>query len=189
MAYMTPTCLSPLSPSFSPTRSSLSYSVHSAALTLVPCSSSNTPGMLHLRAFAHALFAAWNTLTDMACSFIFLISTSPWPPLATFSKIATPLWNTSLLYFLPNTILIVLLIFLPIFGLGCLVLWYWATWAAFWRLILCHLLHLKIFSPILMVVFSSCLCFHLLCKRIYVSLGPIFLFLFLLEYSWFTMLC
>lgn len=91
MAYVTPTCLSPLSSSFPPTPSSLSYSVHSAALTLVPCSSSNTPGMLHLRAFAYAVLAAWNTLTDMACSFIFLMSTSPWPPLATFSKIAMSL--------------------------------------------------------------------------------------------------
>ena len=47
--------------------------------------------------------------------------------------------------------------FLPIFGLGCLFFWYWAAWAAckFWRLILCQLLHLQIFSSILRVFFNA----------------------------------
>ena len=42
-----------------------------------------------------------------------------------------------------------------IFWLGCLFFWYWASWTAciFRGLILCQLLHLKLFSPILKVVF------------------------------------
>ena len=38
---------------------------------------------------------------------------------------------------------------LPIFGLGCLFFKYWVAWAVyiFWRLILCPLIHLQIFSP------------------------------------------
>ena len=53
-----------------------------------------------------------------------------------------------------------------VFGLGCLFFWYWAAWAACisWRLILCQLLCSQIFSPILRVVFSSCLWFPLLWK-------------------------
>ena len=39
----------------------------------------------------------------------------------------------------------------PTFRLGCLFFWYWVVWAAciFWKLILCQLLHLLLFSPIL----------------------------------------
>ena len=51
-------------------------------------------------------------------------------------------------------------------GLGCLFFWYWVVGASyiFWRLTFCQLLHSQLFSPILRVVFSSCLYFPLLCK-------------------------
>ena len=42
------------------------------------------------------------------------------------------------------------------FWLGCLFFWYWVVWAVyiFWKLILCQLFHLLLFSPILRVVFT-----------------------------------
>ena len=51
----------------------------------------------------------------------------------------------------------VCLVFLLTFWMGFLFFWYWAAWAVciFWRLILCQLFHLLLFSSILKAAFSS----------------------------------
>jgi len=56
----------------------------------------------------------------------------------------------------------------PVFWLGRLFFWNWTAGVAciFLRLILCQLLHLLLFSPVLKAVFSPCLYIPSLCKSI-----------------------
>ena len=84
---------------------------------------------------------------------------------------------------------------LPIFQVSCLLFWYWSAWVTcmFWRLNFCQALHLQRYSPIMSVVFSFCLWFHLLCKSLQIWFDKIcfVLFLFLsfclfLGHSWGT---
>ena len=65
----------------------------------------------------------------------------------------------------------------PTFWLGCLLFWYWVVWAActFWKLIICQLFPLLLFSPILRVAFLPCLQFPLLCKSLKWQPTPVFL--------------
>ena len=70
------------------------------------------------------------------------------------------------------------------FWLGCLFFWHWAVWAAcvFWKLILCQLFHLLLFSPILRVVFSP---YSFLCcaKAFKFNQIPLVYFCFYFRYS------
>ena len=73
----------------------------------------------------------------------------------------------------------------PTFWLGCLFFWYWVVWAAciLWKLILCHLFHLLLFSPSLRVVFH--LAYSFLCYPKYFKFNqvPLVYFCFYFHYS------
>ena len=69
-----------------------------------------------------------------------------------------------------------------IFWFGCLLVWYWAVWAAciFWRLILCQLFHLQIF--LWGLPFHLAYSFPLLCKAFkfnYFTFISVFIFIIL----------
>ena len=66
------------------------------------------------------------------------------------------------------------------------IFWYWASGAVgiFWRLIPCPLLHWQIFSPILRVIFLSCLWLSLLSKSLIRPHLFIFAFIFIYSRRW-----
>ena len=68
----------------------------------------------------------------------------------------------------------------PTFCLGCLFFWYWVLWTAciFWKLILCQLLHLLLFSTILRAVFSPCYSFLSYAKAFKFNRVPLVYFCF-----------
>ena len=69
---------------------------------------------------------------------------------------------------------------LLIFWLGSFLFsfWYWAVWAAyvFWKVMLCQFFHLKLFSPILRVVYSSVYCFLCYAKAFKLIRSHLFIF-------------
>ena len=73
----------------------------------------------------------------------------------------------------------------PTFWLGCLFFWCWVVWAAyiFWKLILCQLFHLLLYSPILRIVFSPCFNFLCCAKAFKFNQVPLVYFCFYFCYS------
>ena len=90
-------------------------------------------------------------------------------------------WATELNCLLWRNVCLSLLL---IFWSGCLFFWYWAAWATciFWRLILCQLFHLLLFSPILRIVVS----FYIISSSVQklLSLIRFHLFSFLFPLFW-----
>ena len=69
----------------------------------------------------------------------------------------------------------------PTFWLGCLFFWYWVVWTAciFWKLILCQLFHLLLFSPILKVFFHLAYSFLCCVKAFKFNQVPLACFVFI----------
>ena len=66
------------------------------------------------------------------------------------------------------------------FWLGCLFSWHWVVWAAciFWKLILCQLFHLLLFSPILKVLLTLLIVSFAVQKLLSLMRSHLFAFVF-----------
>ena len=73
----------------------------------------------------------------------------------------------------------------PTFWLGCLLFWYWVVWAScvFWKLILCQLFHLLLFSPNWELSFHLAYSFLCCAKAFKFNQVPLVYFCFYFHYS------